>query len=341
MRPPGRRPPRPFQARTREGSGEEDGEGRQDGEDREDGQDGQGGQVRRRGELAEQAKEPASTTKAAKPSSPKPAARGLSAAVGAIAGGEPVRDAWPEFLTAGTVHVKRDEVPNPPKLKTVATKDGLLVKEEEEAAAAKAALKEAAKAAKEAAKAAAKKKAAQPVEPVQPAEPVEAEEAVEAQAAEPVAEAVANEPAEAAETVADVAPEAPAKPKKSSKKKPAASPLPDLGDAAHRPVGASDRKRRADARLGRPGARAQALGRHPHLAELINFYPVAEWLQGTFKPRSADDVRHEFPLHGAMNLRNWTRAKPRTASSTSSTSFRVRSSGRKTPTTASRRTSPS
>ena len=75
---------------------------------------------------AEQAKEPASTTKAAKPSKPETGRSRLSAAVGAIAGGEPVRDAWPEFLTAGTVHVKRDEVPNPPKLKTVATKDGLL-----------------------------------------------------------------------------------------------------------------------------------------------------------------------------------------------------------------------
>lgn len=293
---------------------------------------------------AEQAKEPASTTKAAKPSKPETGRSRLSAAVGAIAGGEPVRDAWPEFLTAGTVHVKRDEVPNPPKLKTVATKDGLLVKEEEEAAAAKAALKKAAKAAKEAAKAAAKKKAAQPVEPVQPAEPVEAEETVEAQAAEPVAEAetpeaeaaevkaeaalvkaeavesadageaaseaVANEPAEAAETVADVAPEAPAKPKKSSKKKPAASPFQILETPPTDPLVLPIENDVPTPALDVPARGRRLLGVIRIWQNFINFYPVAEWLQGTFKPRSADDVRHEFPLHGAMNLRNWTRAKP-------------------------------
>ncbi len=259
---------------------------------------------------AEQAKEPASTTKAAKPSKPETGRSRLSAAVGAIAGGEPVRDAWPEFLTAGTVHVKRDEVPNPPKLKTVATQDGLLVKEEEEAAAAKAALKEAAKAAKEAAKAAAKKKAAQPVEPVQPAEPVEAEEAVEAQAGEAASEAVANEPAEAAETVADVAPEAPAKPKKSSKKKPAASPFQILETPPTDPLVLPIENDVPTPALDVPARGRRLLGVIRIWQNFINFYPVAEWLQGTFKPRSADDVRHEFPLHGAMNLRNWTRAKP-------------------------------
>lgn len=293
---------------------------------------------------AEQAKEPAAaTTKTAKPSKPETGRSRLSAAVGAIAGGEPVRDAWPEFLTAGTVHVKRVEVPNPPKLKTVATKDGLLVKEEEEAAAAKAALKEAAKAAKEAAKAAAKKKAAQPVEPVQPAEPVEAEEAVEAQAAEPVAEAetpeaeaaemktqvalvkaeavesadageaaseaVANEPAEAAETVADVAPEAPAK-KKASKKKPEPSPFQILETPPTDPLVLPIENDVPTPALDVPARGRRLLGVIRIWQNFINFYPVAEWLQGTFKPRSSDDVRHEFPLHGAMNLRNWTRAKP-------------------------------
>lgn len=229
---------------------------------------------------AEQAKEPASTTKAAKPSKPETGRSRLSAAVGAIAGGEPVRDAWPEFLTAGTVHVKRDEVPNPPKLKTVATKDGLLVKEEEEAAAAKAALKEAAKAAKEAAKAAAKKKAAQPAEP-----------------------------AEAAETVADVAPEAPAK-KKASKKKPADSPFQILETPPTDPLVLPIENDVPTPALDVPARGRRLLGVIRIWQNFINFYPVAEWLQGTFKPRSSDDVRHEFPLHGAMNLRNWTRAKP-------------------------------
>lgn len=230
---------------------------------------------------AEQAKEPASTTKAAKPSKPETGRSRLSAAVGAIAGGEPVRDAWPEFLTAGTVHVKRDEVPNPPKLKTVATKDGLLVKEEEEAAEVKA-----------------------------EAALVKAEAVESADAGEAASEAVANEPAEAAETVADVAPEAPAKPKKSSKKKPAASPFQILETPPTDPLVLPIENDVPTPALDVPARGRRLLGVIRIWQNFINFYPVAEWLQGTFKPRSADDVRHEFPLHGAMNLRNWTRAKP-------------------------------
>lgn len=44
--------------------------------------------------------------------------------------------------------------------------------------------------------------------------------------------------------------------------------------------------------------------------KFINFYPVAEWLQGTFKLRSSESLRHEFPQHGAVGLLGWTRARP-------------------------------
>lgn len=236
----------------------------------------------------------------------------LSAAVGAVAGGEPTRDHWPEFLTAGKVHVKRNEVPQPPKVGLAALKANLeadLKREAEETARAKRST--AAVAAAEAQSAASSDHEDAVKAPAQRTKATQVTKTTEDRTSEPVAQA-ADAPSSSAEK--------PAKPVRKTTKKKAT----DLTDAA---VAAETAQASQPAHSTEPlvlaienDVAAPALDVSPRGRRLlgviriwsnfINFYPVAEWLQGGFKPRSADEMRHEFPVHGAMSLRNWTRGKP-------------------------------
>lgn len=240
----------------------------------------------------------------------------LSAAVGAVAGGEPTRDHWPEFLTAGKVHVKRDEVPQPPKVGLTVFKPNLeadLKREAEETARAKrnAAAAEAAKAAETPAAQSAQGSEHDDAAKTPAQKAAEAQSQTQEQIAGPAAEPK-TEPVSQADTASSIA-EKPAKPVRKTKKKAA-----DVTDAAAsaepapstEPLVLAIENDVAAAALDVPPRGRRLLGVIRIWSNFINFYPVAEWLQGGFKPRSADEMRHEFPMHGAMSLRNWTRGKP-------------------------------